>query len=101
MQIGKDKSENSANATKSEPRDYIVLGKRPDGSWRELGVTKGVTDKKAIAPHALEQIQTLDQEARANEPDASEAYSAFVAVPKRSWHPRQPRAKTDPQLSWT
>lgn len=95
MNVGKQKDEAPAEATAvAEKKEvnrggYIVLGQLEDGNWMVLGTSMATTDKKAITPHAAKAIENGDD------------FKAFVAVPNRSWHPRRPKPKTDPQFSWT
>lgn len=86
----------------TEPRDYMVLGQLRAGVWDEIGVERATTDKKAIAPFAVKnEARKAQIDTEGETQDSVEVYEGFVAVPLRSWHPRNPRAKTDPQLSWS
>lgn len=85
----------------AKERDYVVLGERKDGTYRKIGTVKATTDKKAIAPYVLKQ---LEAEAKAKDPaaEAPETFVAFHGIPSRSWVRRTPKPKveTQPRLSW-
>jgi hypothetical protein len=63
---------------KGKQTGYIVLAKNGDSDWLEAGFHDAASADAAIRQAAAE----------------SDGTSTFVAIPKRSWHPKKPKLTT-------
>ena len=66
-----------AKKAKGKQTGYIVLAKEGESDWTEAGFYDATSAGAAIR-------QVAD----------SAAHSIFVAIPKRSWHPKKPKLTT-------